>query len=80
MIGTMTLVVSAMVVERMRMEEQLLAVQSLLQAKVANTVQALDTEIAVHARTKKSLQDNQEQFRLLAAQTAEKGREVQSST
>jgi integral membrane sensor domain MASE1 len=79
-IGTMTLVVAAMVVERRRMEEQLLGVQSLLQAKVANTVQALDTEIAVHARTKKSLQDNQEQFRLLAARTAEKGREVQSST
>ena len=62
------------------MEEQLLGVQSLLQAKVANTVQALDREIAVHARTKKSLQDNQEQFRQLAASTAEKGREVQSST
>jgi hypothetical protein len=69
-----------MVVERRRMEEQLLGVQSLLQAKVANTVQALDMEIAVHARTKKSLQDNQEQFRRLAARTAEKGREVQSPT
>lgn len=77
-IGTTTLVVAAMVVERRRMEEQLLGVQSLLQAKVANTVQALDKEIAVHARTKKSLQDNQEQFRLLAARTAEKAREVQS--
>jgi integral membrane sensor domain MASE1 len=79
-IGTTTLVVAAMVVERRRMEEQLLGVQSLLQAKVANTVQALDMEIAVHARTKKSLQDNQEQFRLLAARTAEKGREVQTPT
>ena len=79
-IGTTTLVVAAMVVERRRMEEQLLGVQSLLQAKVANTVQALDMEIAVHARTKKSLQDNQEQFRRLAARTAEKAREVQSPT
>ncbi len=79
-IGITTLVVAAMVVERRRMEEQLLGVQSLLQAKVANTVQALDKEIAVHARTKKSLQDNQEQFRLLAARTAEKAREVQSPT
>ncbi len=79
-IGTTTLVVAAMVVERRRMEEQLLGVQSLLQAKVANTVQALDMEIAVHARTKKSLQDNQEQFRRLAARTAEKTREVQSPT
>jgi len=86
-IGTTTLVVAAMVVERRRMEEQLLGVQSLLQAKVegksrelAETVQALDKEIAVHARTKKSLQDNQEQFRLLAARTAEKARELQSPT
>lgn len=79
-IGMTTLVVAAMVVERRRMEEQLLAVQSLLHAKVANTVQALDMEIAVHARTKKSLQDNEEQFRLLTARTAEKTREVQSPT
>jgi hypothetical protein len=69
------------------MEEQLLAVQSLLQAKVegkdrqlTETVYALDREIAVHARTKQSLQDNQEQVRLLAASTAERGREVQSPT
>lgn len=87
-IGTMTLVVAALVVERRRMEEQLLGVQSLLQAKVegksrqlAETVRALDTEIAIHARTKKSLQDHQEQFRLLAARAAkESPREVQSST
>jgi integral membrane sensor domain MASE1 len=86
-IGTMTLVVAAMVVERRRMEEQLLGVQSLLQAKVegksrqlAETVQALDIEIAVHARTRKSLLDNQEQFRRLAASTAEKGREIQTPT
>lgn len=85
-IGTTTLVVAAMVVERRRMEEQLLAVQSLLQAKIegkdrqlVETVYALDREIAVHARTKKSLQDNQEQFRLLAAKAAEETpREVQS--
>ena len=86
-IGTTTLVVAALVLERRRMEEQLLGVQSLLQAKVegksrqlAETVQALDMEIAVHARTRKSLQDNQEQFRLLAARTAEEGREVQTPT
>lgn len=87
-IGTTTLVVAAMVVERRRMEEQLLAIQSLLQAKVegkerqiAETVYALDREMAVHARTKQSLQDNQEQFRLLAASSAkDEPREVQSST
>jgi integral membrane sensor domain MASE1 len=79
-IGITTLVVAAMVVERRRMEEQLLGVQSLLQAKVANTVQALDKEIAVHARTKKSLQDNQEQFRLLTARTSEKAPEIQTPT
>lgn len=87
-IGTTTLVVAAMVVERRRSEEELLAVQSLLQAevegksrKLAETIQALDVEVAGHARTKRSLRDKQEQFRQLAARTniEERAREVQTS-
>jgi integral membrane sensor domain MASE1 len=86
-IGTMTLVVAGMIVERRRTEEELLAVQSLLQAevegksrKLAETVEALDVEVAGHARTKRSLRDKQEQFRLLIARTQVEGalREVQS--
>ena len=86
-IGTMTLVIAAMVVERRRIEEELLGMQSLLRAQVegksrelAETVQALDVEVAGHARTKRSLRDNQEQFRQLAARTKveERAREVQT--
>jgi integral membrane sensor domain MASE1 len=86
-IGTMTLVIAAMVIERRRIEEELLGVQSLLQAevegksrKLAATVQALDVEVAGHALTKRSLRDEQEQFRLLAARTKveETVREVQT--
>lgn len=73
-IGTMTLVIAAMVVERRRVEEELLGMQSLLQAEVegkrrelADTIEALDVETTGHARTRKSLRDNQEQLRLLAA-------------
>jgi integral membrane sensor domain MASE1 len=73
-IGTTTLVLAAMVVERRRSEEALLAIQMILRAEVeekrrelADTMQALDVEVAGHARTKKSLRHNQEQLRLLAA-------------
>ena len=75
-IGTTTLVVAAMIEERRQSEGELLAVQTLLQAevegknrKLAETIQALDVEVAGHARTKRSLRDKQEQFRLLAART-----------
>jgi len=81
-IGTTTLVVAALVLERRRMEEQLLAAQSVLRAKfegksreLTETVYALDREIAVHARTKKSLEDNQEEFRVFAARAAEDRRQ-----
>jgi hypothetical protein len=86
-IGTMTLVIAALVVERRRIEVELLGVQSLLQAevegktqKLAETVQALDVEVAGHARTKRSLRDNQEQVRLLVARTKveERIRQVQT--
>jgi integral membrane sensor domain MASE1 len=86
-IGTMTLVIAALVVERRRIEVELLGVQSLLQAevegktqKLAETVQALDVEVAGHARTKRSLRDNQEQVRLLVATTKveERIRQVQT--
>jgi integral membrane sensor domain MASE1 len=77
-IGSMTLVVAALVVERRQIEEELLGVQSLLRAEVegkirelAETVQALDVEVTGHARTKRSLRDNQEQVRRLAARSSE---------
>jgi integral membrane sensor domain MASE1 len=88
-IGTMTLVVAAMVVERRRFEEELLGMQSLLRAEVegkrrelADTIEALDVEAAGHARTKRSLRDNQEQLRLLAAKAKLEGRarEVRGDT
>ena len=73
-IGTMTLVVAAMVVERRRSEVELLSVQTLLrlqvegkQRELAEKIEALDLEMAGHARTKRSLQHNQEQLRTLAA-------------
>jgi integral membrane sensor domain MASE1 len=72
-IGTMTLVVAAMVVERRRNEGELLGTQSLLQGAVEKkerdlvvTVQALEVEVTGHVHTKKALQDSQEQFRRLA--------------
>jgi integral membrane sensor domain MASE1 len=88
-IGTMTLVVAAMVVERRRFEEELLGMQSLLRAEVegkrrelANTIEALDVELAGHARTKRSLRDNQEQLRVLAgkASVEERAREIRGGT
>ena len=86
-IGTMTLVVAAMVVERRQIEEELLGMQSLLQAAVegkgrelAVTVQALEVEVAGHAQTKRSLRDNQERLQMLVENTKleEKAREAQN--
>jgi two-component system NtrC family sensor kinase len=88
-IGTMTLAVAALVVERRRAEEQLLGVQSVLQAEVegkrrelAETVQALGVEVAGHARTQMSLRDKQEQLRRLAARirVGRSNGEIQSQT
>jgi len=85
--GTMTLVVAGMVMERRRMDEELLRTQSLLQAAVegkdrelAVTAQALEIEVAGHAQTKRSLRDNRERLRLLAEnmKIEEKTREVQT--
>jgi len=71
-IGTMILVIAAMVVERRRIEEELLGVQSLLQAAVERkdrelvvTVHALEMEVAGHAQTKRSLRDKREQIQIL---------------
>jgi hypothetical protein len=71
-IGTTTLVVAAMVVERRRIEGELLGTQSLLQEAVEAkdrdltvTVEALDVELASHVQTKRLLRDSQERLRLL---------------
>jgi integral membrane sensor domain MASE1 len=72
-IGTMTLVVAAMVVERRRIEGDLLGTQSLLQEAVERkdrdlivTVHALEVEATGHVQTQKALRDSQERFRRLA--------------
>jgi integral membrane sensor domain MASE1 len=72
-IGTTTLVVAAMVVERRRIEEELLGTQSLLRQAVKEkdrdltiTVHSLDIEIAGHTQTKRSLRDTQERLQQLA--------------
>ena len=72
-IGTMTLVVAAMVVERRRIEGELLATHSLLREAVDRkerdlvvTVRALEVEVTGHVQTKKALRDSQERFRQLA--------------
>jgi integral membrane sensor domain MASE1 len=71
-IGTMTLVVAAMVVERRRIESELLGTQSLLQEVLKRkerdlvvTVQALELEAASHAQTKRAFQENQGRSRRL---------------
>jgi integral membrane sensor domain MASE1 len=71
-IGTMTLVVAAMVVERRQIEGELLATHSLLREAVDRkerdlvvSVRALEVEITGHVHTKKALRDSQEQFRRL---------------
>ena len=86
-IGTMTLVVAGMVVERRRIEEELLGEQSLLQAVVEGkdqelvvTVQALEVEVSGHAQTKTSLRDSQERLLRLTENMkfGERAREVQT--
>jgi len=71
--GTMTLVVAAMVVERRRIEGELLGTQSLLRDAVEKkerdlvvTVQALEVEVIGHVQTKRALSESQERFRRLA--------------
>jgi hypothetical protein len=88
-IGTMTLVVAAMVVERRHIEGELLGTQSLLQDAVERkerdlvvTVRALEVEITGHGQTKRALRESQERFQRLADNTSlddlgeiQKGRE-----
>jgi len=72
-IGTMTLVVAAMVVERRRIEGELLGTQTLLQEAVARkqrdllvTVQTLDVEATEHMEAKRALRESEERLRRLA--------------
>jgi integral membrane sensor domain MASE1 len=62
-IGTMTLVVAAMVVERSGFEEELLGVHGLLREAVEEKDRALETEVADHLETQKALQECQKQLR-----------------
>jgi len=66
-------VVAAMVVERRRIEGELLATHILLREAVDRkerdlvvTVRALEVEVTGHVQTKKALRDSQERFRQLA--------------
>jgi integral membrane sensor domain MASE1 len=86
-IGTMTLVVAAMVVERRRIEEELLGTQSLLQdvlegkdRELIVTLRALEVETAAHVQARRELRESQEQLRLLAENTklAEKPQGIRS--
>jgi len=70
-IGTMTLVVAALVVERRKIEGEFLGTQALLRDvlsrkdhELVETVQALEVEIARHEETRKVLQESREQVRL----------------
>jgi PAS domain-containing protein len=72
-IGTMTLIVAAMVVERRRIEGELLGTQTLLQEAVARkqrdllvTVQTLDVEATEHMEAKRALRESEERLRRLA--------------
>ncbi len=72
-IGTTTLVVAALVMERRRYETELLGWHTLLRASVdekgqelADLVRALEVEVAGHSQTKMSLRDSQERLQLLA--------------
>jgi integral membrane sensor domain MASE1 len=74
-IGTMALVVAAMVVERRRIEEELLGTQSLLQEAVERkerdllvTVQSLEVEAAGHVQTKRALRKSQERLRRIVGE------------
>ena len=69
-VGTMTLVVAAMVMERRRIEEELLGLQSILQEAVQEkdrelvvTIEALKVEIAGHVQTQRALWESRERFR-----------------
>ena len=71
-IGTMTLVVAAMVVERREIEGQLLGTQSLLREAVKKkehdlvvTVHEFEVEVTEHSQTKRALQQSQERLRRL---------------
>jgi integral membrane sensor domain MASE1 len=71
-IGTMTLVVAAMVVERRRIEGELLGTQTLLQDAVERkqrdivvTVQTLDVEATEHMEAKRALRESEERLRRL---------------
>jgi len=71
-IGTTTLVIAAMVVERRRVIGELLGTQRLLQKAVETkerdlivTVQTLEVEITGHAQTKRALRHTQERLRKL---------------
>jgi hypothetical protein len=72
-IGTMTLVVAALVVERRRSAIGLLKMQTALKAavagkssEIAERTNALELEITGHAKTLRLLRDNQERARRLA--------------
>jgi integral membrane sensor domain MASE1 len=66
-IGTMTLVVAAMVVERSGFEGELLGVHGLLREAVEERDHELQAEVADHMQTKKALQESQKQLRELTA-------------
>jgi hypothetical protein len=68
-IGTMTLVVAALVAERTQSEMELHRVQSVLQETVVGmdreletTVEALDAEVAGHQQARRSLREYQERL------------------
>jgi len=86
-IGTMTLVVAAMVVERRQIEGELLGTQSLLKEMVDRkerdlvaTAQTLEVEAASHEQTKRELRESQERLRRIAphARLQEKKQEDQT--
>jgi integral membrane sensor domain MASE1 len=87
-IGTMTLVVATMVVERRQIEQELLGTQSLLQDAVEGkdrdlvvTIRALEIETAGHVQSKKALRESHERLRRIAANAKiieEKTQEVQT--
>jgi integral membrane sensor domain MASE1 len=75
-IGTMALVVAAMVAEQRRIEGELLGTHSLLKEMVERkdrdlvvTVQELDVEATGHVQTKRALREIQERFRKLGKAT-----------
>ncbi len=76
LVGTMTLVVAAMVVERRQIQGELLRTQSLLQATAESKdrdlrvkVHALEMELTGHVQTKQKLQQTQERLRRIVSET-----------